>query len=228
MRYLLILCSIFILVSCNQDVSQNKNNVLSTPINETENTEKLKLIEKDKKDLEKFINEESKYYGLPSLINKNLPEDDFEIRVWRFATFGEKHLAFVLKKSSGHYSAELVQRTIAKKYLNKGSKVPMKYSRRKLSSPKSGWESLWQRLVDNEILTLPMGSEVSSALSKYCNDCWSYIVEIRIENKYRVYDYFAPEDAKNIREAQQMIKIINIISEEFDLDIFDPNNFIQA
>lgn len=230
MKYLTALCSIFLLISCNQDISQN-NNVSPTPIyktelTETEKAEKLKRVEKDKQDLEKFINEEAKYYELSSLANKDLPKMDLEIRIWRFAAFGEKHLAFVLKKSDGNWSAKLVQRTIAKKDLNKGSKPPMKYSRRKLNNPKSGWENLWQKLTNNEILTLPTGSEISSGLSKYCLDCWEYVVETKVENNYRVYNYFAPEDSKEIREAQQMVKIINIISEEFNLTDFDPNNFI--
>ncbi|CAN5323010.1 hypothetical protein BH10ACI1_BH10ACI1_00480 [soil metagenome] len=161
--------------------------------------------------------------GLLTLENRDLPNEDLEIRVWRFSAFGDKDLIFVLERIKGNWSANLLERTIAKKDISKNN-PSVKSSRRNLGQPKAGWETFWQRLVDVEILTLPDGDEVGNEV---CIDCWNFVVETKVAGNYRVYDYHVPEFSQS-REAQQMVKIINIISDEFNLDVFDHKNFFPS
>jgi hypothetical protein len=86
-----------------------------------------------------------------------------------------------------------------------------------LKNPKSGWEALWQKLVEAGILTLPDSSEL-----EYKNDVTdgkSYVVETNVENVYRTYEYGNP-NYEELKEAKQIIKIGQIIADEFDLDSF--------
>jgi hypothetical protein len=93
-----------------------------------------------------------------------------------------------------------------------------------LPSPKSGWNRVWQSLVDAGILTLPDAAEVN------CNprvfDGISYVVESNINMTYRTYMYgnpwyAKPPEYKRCDEARRMILIGKIIGEEFGLERFD-------
>lgn len=229
MKVGIIFCTVILLISCNQNISQNANvspmPIVSPTLTQFEEVEKTKRIEKDKQDLKRWIGEDSKHYNISKLADKNLSKTDLEIRVWRFSAFGDKDLIFVLERTDEHWSAGLIQRTIAKKHiLNRVSNPPKKYSKKQLENPKSGWEEFWRKLNDNKILTLPNGSEVGNEVFP---DGWAFAVEAKVENNYRVYIYYGHEEFKEIREAQQLTKIINIISEEFNLNDFDQNNFMQ-
>ncbi len=220
------LCFLIFLISCSQNVSENSN-ISPTPvfkptITDLERANRTESLGKDKQELEKFIKDEARHFGFPVLANKNLDKGDLEVRVWRFAAFGDKNLIFILKRTNENWSANLLQKTIAKKDIAKNN-PPEKYSTKQFKEPKSGWKNLWQKLTDAEILTLPTGSEVGNEPSP---DSWAFIVETKVEGNYRVYEYQSPEHNET-NEAQQMTKIISIISEEFNLDDFNENNFQQ-
>ena len=199
---------------------------LPTPtLTEFERIKKDKYIEQIKKDTEKSIKEESKLFGLLNLQKEEFLFKDIEIRLWRFSAFGERDVVFILSKKKEVWSAKMSQRMIDQK--NIASNIPnkirfAKYFRRKLEIPKSGWDRLLQKLLDAEILTLPDGSEVNVLPVP---DGWGFVVETKVENKYRAYNYNGPEVYEDIPEAQQMVKII-IISEEFNLVDIDSNNFM--
>ena len=137
-----------------------------------------------------------------------LAEDDFEIRVW--VGFGKYvNDGLILKHSSGgNWTATYLSEMLCHSE-NRG-----KYN---LESPKSGWEVTWQKLVDAGILTLPDSSELKDEVS--INDGKSYVVEINLDNTYRTYQYSNPDDQK-WKEAEQIIKIGEIIAGEFDLESF--------
>lgn len=146
--------------------------------------------------------------GLPSLRTEALPDGTAEIRVWiGFGLSGEDGIA--LRRSGGQWSAI---------YLNGKSDEPSPRTYRKaLTAPKSGWEATWRRLSDAGILTLPDASAVQC--STYIKDGTSYIVEINADKTYRTYLYDNPKYAQ-CDEAKQMIRIGEIIAEEFDLASF--------
>ena len=144
-----------------------------------------------------------------------LPDGDFEVRVWvGFGGSGED--CFILRYFSGQWSAIHLQ--------GMAEAPPFPNSLTPLSSPKSGWNKAWQRLVDARILSLPDAAEVK------CNprilDGICYVVESNINMIYRTYLYCnpwydKPPFYKRCNEAKQMILIGKIIGEEFGLEHFD-------
>jgi hypothetical protein len=160
------------------------------------------------------INERLANVNLPSLRTVLPPDGDFEIRVWiGFGVNGED--CFILRNFSGQWSAFLLK--------GMAEAMPFPNSLLPLSSPKSGWDKAWQRLIDTGILTLPDAAQVK------CNprvlDGISYVVESNINMTYRTYSYFNPwydkPWYKRCKEARQMISIGKIIREEFGLELFD-------
>lgn len=217
MKITIILCLILIFGACAQNISQNEQ-TSSTPfpqptLSDFAKAEEAKRIERNKRELKAGMKKDSKQFGLSILEDQNLSNEDLEIRVWKFTAFGERNLVVILEKVKEKWSATQVEGIIAKKDIHK-TKPPIKFSRKNLGKPKASWETLWQKLVDAEILTLPDGDEVGNEV---CDDCWACVIETKVEGNYRVYDYHAPETSKENREARQIVKIINLISDEFSL-----------
>lgn len=146
--------------------------------------------------------------GLPSLRTRMLSEGDAEVRVWvGFGINGEDGI--VLRRSGGEWSA-LYLHGMFDKY------PPHKYQKA-LAVPKSGWEAAWGRLSGAGILTLPDASTVQC--NTYLKDGTSYVVEINAANTYRTYLYDNPNHAQ-CDEAKRMMRVGEIIAEEFDLSGF--------
>lgn len=225
----ILLVLIFFLASCYempQDIEVSTKPIPTPTLTEFERIKREKYVEQVKKDVEESIKEESTFYGLSKLSEKNFANEDLEIRLWRFSAFGDRDLVFVLTRIKEIWSAKIVQRMIDQKIILSNISNKIRYAKffeRKLENPKSGWDSLLQKLIKEDILTLPDGSEVNV---EPMPDGWSFTVETKVENKYRAYSYNGPEVFEEIIEAQQMVKIISIISEEFNLDDFDSNNFM--
>jgi len=145
--------------------------------------------------------------GFSILRETVLPENDLEIRIWvGFGKYGNDGL--ILKRSSGNWSAVNLRKMLCH-LENRG-----KYN---LESPKSGWEKTWQKLIDEEILTLPDSSKLKYEYGVV--DGKSYVVETNFDYLYRTYQYSNP-DYQKLKEARQMIKIGEIIADEFGLDSF--------
>lgn len=136
-----------------------------------------------------------------------LPDNDLEVRLWvGFGKYGNDGL--ILKRDSGNWSA-INLREMSCHFEKRG-----KY---KLESPKSGWETLWQKLIDTGILTLPDSSELE--YKNLVEDGKGYVVETNHDYVYRTYQYSNP-DKEKLKEAKQMIKIGEIIADEFGLESF--------
>ena len=151
------------------------------------------------------IDERAKRSHLETLRSRALPGDDFEIRVWH--GFGVTLLeGFVLKRAGAQWSASHL-RGITRN-------MPSQEFQKSLQPPKSGWDKSWQRLQEAGILSLP--DAVAIGCSPMDNDGMSYVVEYNRDGIYRTYMYDNPDYAK-CDEAKRMIKIGNIIAEEFNL-----------
>lgn len=154
------------------------------------------------------IIEREKISKLKRLKSKTLLQDDIEIRIW--SGFGITVLqGFILKRSSGVWSALDLDWEV---FENRKGKRDVKPVNKKLDAPKSGWDAAWQRLVDAEILTLPAAEKIDCSGNTV--DGFSYVVEYKLQNKYRTYMYDNP-DVAECDEAKQMVKINKIIGEEF-------------
>ncbi|MGI8656885.1 MAG: hypothetical protein ACR2LC_16895 [Pyrinomonadaceae bacterium] len=144
------------------------------------------------------IDKLAKTAKLSNLKATTLPTDDLEIRFW--GGFGITALqGFAIKRSAGTWSALHVTDPQYKH---------VKY----LAVPKSGWETLWKRLVDQSILTLPDSSQLEDEV--HLKDGISYVVEINMDGAYRTYHYQNPQEQK-WNEAKQIVKINSILYEEF-------------
>lgn len=156
----------------------------------------------------KSINEVTKEANLPRLRTTLLPNDDLEIRVW--IGFGLQGVdGLVLRRSSTRWSGIHLH--------GMGERPPFPSFQQKLEMPKSGWEIMWQRLTNAGMLTLPDAAAVECDPGG--KDGTSYVVEINMNKTYRTYMYHDPDYAK-CNEAKQVLKIGEIIGEEFGLDEF--------
>ena len=153
------------------------------------------------------INKRTNAANLPALRTLNLPYGDLEARLWvGFGVGGEDGI--ILRRSSKRWSALHIHGMYNRD-------PPAKYQEQsKLGVPKSGWEKMWQRLVDAGILTLPDASEIGC--NTYIVDGVCYVVETNTNKTYRTYMYDNPQYAK-CGEAKQMIEISEILFDEFGL-----------
>ena len=141
--------------------------------------------------------------GQTDLRKDNLAKDDIEVRLWN--GFGLKPLEGIsLRRISGQWSAIHVK---ADNYFEPG-----RAERKDLPRPKSGWDGVWGRLITADILTLPDSSTTRCQLSGI--DGMAFVVEINSDMRYRSYAYLHP-DMADCKEATQMMKIFQIVFEEF-------------
>lgn len=145
------------------------------------------------------INRTASIAKLPSLRATALPKDDLEVRFW--IGFGLTRLrGFDLKRSGGQWSGLFIQST--------GERTVRRLT---LQAPGSGWEELWQKLVNKGILTLPDATSIRCEGN--VEDGVGYVVEYNTDNAYRTYLYDNPQYAK-CKEAKQMIEIVEIFNRE--------------
>lgn len=150
--------------------------------------------------------------GLSILREAVLPDNDLEVRIWvGFGKYGNDGL--ILRRNSGNWTALNLREMLCHiKEIGKDERG--KYE---LESPKSGWETLWQKLIDANILTLP-----DSSVLEYEDgavDGKSYVVETNYDYLYRTYQYPNPKYVE-LKEARQIMKIGEIIADEFGLESF--------
>lgn len=207
-----ILIVLLFFASCSKTPNENVVN-LQSPIPKTELKTDVPNESWVRSYFEEFykndygINKVAAMDGFSKLKETVLPKGDLEIRVWvGFGIYGID--GFILRRSAGNWSAVVLKRMLC--HLEKKGKY-------ELSSPKSGWDTTWQKLVNAGILTLPDSSKL-----KYEDDVIdgkSYVVETNSDSLYRTYHYTNPKYVK-LKEAEQMVKIGQIIADEFNLESF--------
>ena len=157
----------------------------------------------------KSINELTAEADLPSLQTVLLPDNDLEVRVW--VGFGLRGVdGLVIRRSGDQWSAIHLH--------GMAEHPPYPFYREALTVPKSGWETAWRKLTNAGILTLPDASAIQCEPGG--PDGTSYVVETNVNKIYRTYKYHNPEYAK-CDEAEQMIRIREVIADEFGLKEFN-------
>jgi hypothetical protein len=235
MKIKVIFCLILLLTSCSQNIPQETENqsipvleISPTPNSAAENNSNPSNValkagipdfpfpepdnESWKQKSRKYLIESSKISHLAVLEKSTIPKDDLEVRIWQDSGWWDANI-FILKRSSGKWTANLQKQTYQEDTLKLKS-----VSKIKLNEPKSGWENVWEELVAEEILTLPDGFENGGALP--CPDCGSYSIETNVGGNYRFCLYTTPSFQSNLRERRQVAKIADIIAEEFNLPNF--------
>ena len=81
-------------------------------------------------------------------------------------------------------------------------------------SPKSGWDKLWSRLVQLDLLTLPDSSMLNGERRLF--DGVSYVVEINRDGGYRTCQYGNPQE-QTWPEAKEIISMAQTLHDEFSI-----------
>jgi hypothetical protein len=150
----------------------------------------------------KSINNATNLAGLEELREIPLNREDIEIRVWR--GFGLSPLeGIILKQTDGIWTAFHIT---TNDYVE-ADKAKIK----RLSRPKSGWESLWKQINDKGILMLRDPSEIECEDSGF--DGMSYVVEINQNKIYRTYQMRSGGKCEGVQQMEQIGEIIGL---EFD------------
>ncbi len=156
---------------------------------------------------QRFVNPLTDKYELKNLREEYLSGDDFEVRVWVTAFEID---GFILKRTTGNWSAVAIKEINCKEFNYYPKDKLYKLGKINLKTPKSGWQNTWQKLVETGILDLPDSDDISYI------DGMGYATEINQNGKYRTYIYSNPNLQKT-EEAKQMMKIGEIIADEFGL-----------
>ncbi|MDQ3130355.1 MAG: hypothetical protein M3Q99_06295 [Acidobacteriota bacterium] len=155
-------------------------------------------------------------FGLYDLERRPAANDDIEVRVWQitdlymriYQDLGVKESVFILKRINGNWSARVFRNTINQKT---GIEKQIKT---KLDVPQSGWENVWQNLINSELLIFPDSVSRKSIPDPDEGIC---IMESKVDGIFKTY---RPAGNREIREIRHTAKILNIIAEEFDLEDF--------
>ena len=153
-------------------------------------------------------------FELSKLRESYFSGDNFEVRVW---VTGFDIDGFILRRFNKTWLAIAIKEIDCKKFGYPKDKI-YKLGKFNLSNPKSGWKNTWQKLAEAGILDLPGSDDVSYI------DGMSYIVETNQNGKYRIYFYSNP-DLQKTEEAERMMKIGEIIADEFGLNNFKVGSF---
>ncbi len=192
-----------LLASCSSNVPQKKEPALVSQ----EKSQLKVIIPKAWSNPEYFkrIDARVKEANLPNLRSTLLPKDDLEFRVWIAFAKQQSPQGFIVRRTAGRWAATYLES------INLTTHTPYRIE---LASPKSGWEDLWNRLVAEGILALPDSSELNG--QQLAVDGVDYIVEMNMNQTYRVYSYVNPK-YQEWREAKQIIKIVASLLDEFDI-----------
>lgn len=151
------------------------------------------------------LDEHAKGVNLSNLRTVVLPEGDLEVRLW-YDALPYRIDGVILRRSGHQWSAAHLQGT--------PEQSGFQMRREALAAPKTGWESVWGKLVSAGILTLPDASEAqchSGAL-----DGVSYVVETNVNKTYRTYRYGNPQ-LMRCEEGRRIVEVGGIIEDEFGL-----------
>jgi hypothetical protein len=149
------------------------------------------------------IDRRTKSAELNILRETEVPKDSLEIRIWA-GVDPESLRGFVLRRSGAQWSAVYLPSSGHQSKLPEQS-IP-------LSEPRSGWESLWQELNQQDILTLPDASDVGA--DNVYPDALGIVVEVRSGDGYRSYNYNGFDTSEH-PEAKKINIICKTVSKEF-------------
>jgi hypothetical protein len=146
--------------------------------------------------------------GILPLRTENRPADSFEVRVWKgWGMRGTKGI--ILRRPRGRWIASLVSIPSSGRFSRPTIQV--------LQAPHSGWEVVWQALIENRILDLPDDSEVGEV--EPFEDSEQIVVDLLINSDHRTYSYNAPCYSE-VDEGRNVKRIVEILGREFDVTWF--------
>lgn len=153
------------------------------------------------------LEERTKEVNVIGLRQVNLDEKDIEVRLW-YDAHPDLINGFVLRRLGNHWSGMIISQI--------DNRWPSQVKLSVLKRPKSGWDSLWKKLVDSGLLTLPDSNQTECHSEVL--DGGAFVVETNVSGTYRTYRYSNPQLAA-CDEAKQVTSIESTIADEFSLDV---------
>ena len=98
----------------------------------------------------------------------------------------------------------------------KNQRWPSDMEQNDLGLPKSGWDALWKKLLDSDILVLRDESEGNCHY--FILDGVAYVIETNVSGTYRTYRWSNPT-ISNCAGAKGVAAIEQIIGEEFKIEV---------
>ncbi len=138
--------------------------------------------------------------------------NDLEVRVWFSAHDID---GFILKRLDGNWSAMAIKEINCKEFGYYPKDKMYELGKVNLSTPNSGWDNTWQKLIETGILDLPYSYYIRMI------DETGYMMETNVNGTYQIRFYGSKEKSQ---EAEQMRKIGEIIADEFGLGNFKVGN----
>ncbi|MBX7172562.1 MAG: hypothetical protein K1X72_16460 [Pyrinomonadaceae bacterium] len=200
LKFLITLFPIFFLLSCQSNISQIKKSI---------------EVEKLNQDRKRQIKTASIDFGLYPLENISLPENDLEIRYYRFGSgyimpaYNDlivRKSVLILRRIDSNWSVEII-RDIDEKKVRRISERP--------NFQQSDLENLYQKLNDENIANLTHNQD-----GEIYPDATLYAIETNINNDYDFTYSQVPNEAAEEEDSKQIAKLFNIVAKEFEASDF--------
>jgi hypothetical protein len=153
------------------------------------------------------LEERTKEVNLESLRHRKLHEKELEVRFWYDARPRVIN-GFVIRRLGDQWSGIGIRQI--------ESRWPSHVSQSDLGEPKSGWDSLWKKLVDAGLLSIPDSDQTKCHTEVL--DGVAFVIETNVSGAYRMFRYSNPQLAV-CDEAKRVMSLENIIADEFRLDL---------
>jgi hypothetical protein len=140
-----------------------------------------------------------------------------QIRIYKFSAWGNNEQMIIISENNSNWSAILVKFSI---YFNANEdSVGIVIETMVKKEPHSAWGKVIDSLNNLDIFSLPDSDSIRGY--DMPNDGGAVEVEYATGNKYRDYEYYAPNaNYLTIAEAKKMIHIMNLMEHEFGFKDF--------
>jgi hypothetical protein len=156
------------------------------------------------------IRQQERWLGLDRLDNGY---DSMQIRIWGTHARIPGMRLLILKCASGKWEGDLL---VIESNPDTSSGKQAIIKEQKSITPKSGWNSLIEKLSALQITSLPHMLELPGLTSDFV-DGPEYGVEIAVRNAYRFYWYWSPQGFKEYQQTRNMSAILQLLGEEFGI-----------
>ena len=160
--------------------------------------------------LHQYIKREADWLQLSRLRTEN---DSMQIRIWLGHSMAIKRQVVVLNYGVGKWSGKLVTFL-----MSESSDEIDKIESRRSVTPKSGWKIFEQRLLTEQILTLPHSDSLPGYNGCGGADGIGYYFEIFTDNTYRFYYYCNLEYSTSFEQVKHVQRIADLLENEFSFN----------
>ena len=203
-------------------IANNSDSSSNNEVQQNINTYNSYSNERGKIDVPKYINsvetsikKTSKDFGLQNLKDIKLSDNEVEIRIWAELRY-EIVNCLVLHKSAEKWGASVVSARVADYGTyekNKEGKIIV--DNRKLSNPRSGWESV-NSYLEQKNIHVPLPYAWDTQTNQFFNDEGKVALEVKEGKNYSLVSY---REFTDTSDGKTVINVCNYLENEFDVRI---------